>query len=556
MTVYSSYDANNVLKLRFDDYQSFDISNIQYDGYYLKISNSTTGSYYNLDLPHLQQTNLEFADGVKTRLQIPETGTVVFTGTTASEWILGGSGAETYQGKQGNDRFFGGDGQDVYLFAKGDGIDTISDFSGKNIIRLSNVKSTEVDFSIEKGELNIHYGTNDVIKIPHFLANNLENFSIEFADGVKINHADLDAKVGIQYWVRGLVASANTDADFKYTFPQIAPDYLDAEDRNGWAALPSPAQSYLEEKFAELSGYTGLTFTETINAKQKNVISVQLNQNPTESSGYGYYPSSGYIGSDIFFDKEYGDDPLTKTWQKFVFPHELGHTLGLRYSFDAPTIQKFSTVEESTSYTVMSYNQTTGYDDGDFKDFDIAALQAMYGVNTTQRTGNNSYQFNASTGVFVWDGTGLDTLTASNATASAYLDLNEGSWSYIGVKSAYISSANQLTINLGTKIENAIGGKYNDILIGNRLNNVLNGGAGADTMTGGKGNDTYYVDHINDKIVEYKNEGLDTVYLSVSYSIGSAFVDNMILTGTAHINATGNSVNNRPLAKVNEYSSN
>lgn len=98
--------------------------------------------------------------------------------------------------------------------------------------------------------------------------------------------------------------------------------------------------------------------------------------------------------------------------------------------------------------------------------------------------------------------------------------------------------------------------KRSNVLTGNTGNNILNGGVGADTLIGGKGNDTYYVDHVSDKIVEYKNEGLDTVYSSVSYSIGSAFVDNMILTGTAHINATGNSVNNRPLAKVNEYSSN
>ena len=100
------------------------------------------------------------------------------------------------------------------------------------------------------------------------------------------------------------------------------------------------------------------------------------------------------------------------------------------------------------------------------------------------------------------------------------------------------------------------GNTGNNILNGGVGNDILNGGGGADTLIGGKGNDTYYVDHVSDKIVEYKNEGLDTVYSSVSYSIGSAFVDNMILTGTAHINATGNSVNNRPLAKVNEYSSN
>lgn len=74
-------------------------------------------------------------------------------------------------------------------------------------------------------------------------------------------------------------------------------------------------------------------------------------------------------------------------------------------------------------------------------------------------------------------------------------------------------------------------------------NDTIDGGAGRDTMYGGDGNDVYYVDQTSDKIVEYADEGEDTIYSSVTYTLPSN-VENIILTGSANINATGNSLNN------------
>ncbi|CAM3283956.1 calcium-binding protein [Paracoccus nototheniae] len=86
---------------------------------------------------------------------------------------------------------------------------------------------------------------------------------------------------------------------------------------------------------------------------------------------------------------------------------------------------------------------------------------------------------------------------------------------------------------------NGTGNGLANRLIGNAGNNTLDGGLGADTMEGGIGNDTYIVDNFGDRVIEAANAGTDRVRASVSHAL-SAHVENLVLTGTAHVNATGN----------------
>lgn len=86
-------------------------------------------------------------------------------------------------------------------------------------------------------------------------------------------------------------------------------------------------------------------------------------------------------------------------------------------------------------------------------------------------------------------------------------------------------------------------GSGNQTLTGNAGNNILDGGTGADTLVGGKGNDTYIVDNIGDTITELENEGIDLVKASVDYEL-TDFVENLTLTGSDHINGTGNTLAN------------
>lgn len=89
------------------------------------------------------------------------------------------------------------------------------------------------------------------------------------------------------------------------------------------------------------------------------------------------------------------------------------------------------------------------------------------------------------------------------------------------------------------------GGDADDRLDGGAGNDTLNGGTGADTLIGGRGNDTYWVDNLNDLIIEASKKAgeIDTVHSEVSWTL-DANLENLILAGTASINGTGNTLAN------------
>ena len=111
-------------------------------------------------------------------------------------------------------------------------------------------------------------------------------------------------------------------------------------------------------------------------------------------------------------------------------------------------------------------------------------------------------------------------------------------------ESSYTLGANIENLTLtGFGVANAVGNALSNRLVGNFADNLLDGGQGADVMEGGDGNDIYVVDNAGDAIIESATVWIDEVRSSITYML-AANLENLILTGNAAINGTGNASNN------------
>src|SRR5262249_27662557 len=205
--------------------------------------------------------------------------------------------------------------------------------------------------------------------------------------------------------------------------------------------------------------------------------------------------------------------------------------------------------------------------------FDIAALQTLYGANTTYHAeAGDIYALPGKNapGTFwscIWDAGGADDeISAEGLTGACKINLNAatltpGDPAAGGSPSWVMGIHGGLTIAHGVVIENATGGKGADTLTGNDVDNLLkgnggndsliggqgadtlDGGAGMDKMAGGIGDDLYRVDDAKDVAVENLGEGTDTVDSFASYVLG-AEIEVLELEGNAALAGTGNALAN------------
>lgn len=299
-----------------------------------------------------------------------------------------------------------------------------------------------------------------------------------------------------------------------YSFLTSVPDGTPVWDNFGdpktsFATLTVDQQALIRQAMDRYEEVVNVKFELTAGTADIRFGTFSMKNNVT---GYADYPqyvigegqlSHGANHGEVWYDKTSLDSNAI-----YLAMHEIGHSLGLKHPVDGTN--KLSPAEDNSDNTIMSYTHGPSNQQPLAPQlFDVIALQSIYGP-AQQRMGDDTYVFGKDK--LIWDGGGTDTITAAKASSDVTINLNDGSWNYIGSKAALFtddSGGTQVYLGNFTMIENLVGSGFNDHLTGNELANMITagkgnddvaggngkdhiaGGNGADTLSGGKGADTF-----------------------------------------------------------------
>lgn len=274
-------------------------------------------------------------------------------------------------------------------------------------------------------------------------------------------------------------------------------------------ALDAGGQNLARTALSQWSSITGITFSETSGSAQITFDDSEEGAYTDSSYSNGVIASS-FVNIDTQWLADYGSNVGSYAYQAYL--HEIGHALGLGHAgnYNTTATYPYDALfrNDAWSTSVMSYfsqSENTYFAGQNFDDAylvtpmvaDILAMEQLYGLSTTTRSGNTVYGFHSNAGnpynaslltnvaYTIFDTGGIDTMDYSQYATNQRIDLNPESFSDVGNLDGNVSIAR------GTIIENAIGGSARDVIIGNSVANILTGGTGNDTLTGGAGNDSF-----------------------------------------------------------------
>jgi trimeric autotransporter adhesin len=518
-------------------------------------SGASAATTFNFLLPRSAGTTLTGTSGADTLRG--RTGDDVITGLAGNDLLQGGAGADRLNAGSGADRLEGGSGDDVLSFSGdatwssgwvahnagnpgypgdgdttsisgrlrshdtfvgGAGNDTLLGSDSADALFLEDATSASYDGSalrligIEVIQMG---GGDDVLDMSseHYAYGNVTVYGGTGCDVLWTNAGDdvLFGESGDDWLDGGMGFDQLHGGEGDDTYVLNDADAIFESAGAGTDTVRSSLSHVLGANFENLvlSGSAAIDGTgNTLN----NVIRGNSGDNRLDG-GSGSDTLKGGAGNDTYVVNSSGDDVIEDC------------DAGL------------DSVESSISYTLGDHLENL-------------ILTGTSAINGTGNCLDNVIIGNSANNTLIGDdgddrlvgGGGSDTMKGGDGDDTYVVDssgdtVTEYSDSGIDTVESYIS------YTLGSNLENLtlVGAAAIDGT-GNGLANVLRGNDAANRLAGGGGNDTYYIG-AGDTVVESSSSGTDTVYSSVSFTLSSN-VENLTLSGSADIDATGNSLAN------------
>ncbi len=490
-------------------------------------------------------------------------GNDILLGNDGDDWLAGGAGDDVLDGGAGNDDLRGGAGVDTYVFTSGGGQDSIrtgdDDLAGEKSIVQVDPEWRPTDISVSRDDREDGHwlilsanGGADLMQIQGF-TDGRQPLEVRFADGTVWDSASILDNLYVHRGTSGadsLIAATGPAQLFGYAgndtlvgsaWGDLLDGGIGADSMTGngggdtfivddpgdvvvsttdWNIVQSSINYALPSGVSELL-LTGTAATGTGNTMDNKLTGNAANN--TLNGKAGADAMAGGAGNDSYVVDNPGDSIVEN-------PGEGLDTVSATVSWTLA-----ANVENLTLAGASAINGTgNGLDN---------AITGNAAANTLVGGAGND-QLNGGAGVdTLRGGTGDDVYVIDN-TSDVITELAaEGiDWAQSSATCTLAANVEYLTLT-GANAINGTGNALDNRLTGNTAANTLSGGAGADIMAGGAGNDTYVVDSVGDNVTENVGEGTDLVQSPISYTLG-ANVENLTMTGSASVNATGNALAN------------